>query len=95
MTTMMGMAMTFDPMELPSPMSETPRTAADVAMPTSGVFLAWPPGSEELDQVMAVAVRELYDPADDAISDLVYRWDGDQWRSWARARKTGEKTDGG
>lgn len=70
-------------------------TEVRVAMPTSGVFLAWAPGSEELDQVMAVAVRELYDPADDAISDLVYRWDGKEWRSWARARKTGEKTDGG
>ena len=28
-------------------------------------------------------------------SGVVYRWDGKEWRSWARARKTGEKTDGG
>lgn len=76
-------------------MGVAPTTEVRVAMPTSTVFLAWPPGSPELDQVMAVAVRELYEPADDAISDLVYRWDGKGWAAWARARETGEGSDGG
>lgn len=70
-------------------------TQIRIATPTSSVFLAWEPGSDELDQVMAVAVHEIYEPADDAISDLVYRWDGEHWKSWARARATGDEKNGG
>jgi hypothetical protein len=45
-----------------------------VAIPRAGVVLAWPTGSAELDKVMAVAVREMYEAADDAVTPMVHVW---------------------
>ncbi len=48
--------------------------SARVAIPRSGVVLAWKTGSSDLDKVMAVAVREMYEAADDAVTPMVHVW---------------------
>lgn len=75
--------------------SET--TPIRVAVPRAGVFLAWLPGSAEVDQVMAVAVREYYEAAEDAVTPMVYAWSGGRWRPFGTARPSvlKESKDGG
>lgn len=56
------------------------------AVPAEGVFVAWRAGDREVDHVMAVAVRELFDQAEPTgVSPLVHTWDGTSWTAWARA----------
>ncbi|MCB9678396.1 MAG: hypothetical protein H6737_25055 [Alphaproteobacteria bacterium] len=60
-----------------------------VALPRSTVFLAWKPGDAELDRVMAVAVREMYDQADDAVTPMVHVLEGGRFVPFAQAKPTG------
>lgn len=64
---------------------------ADVrfAVPRTGVVLAWRGGVGELDRVMAVAVRELYDDADDAVSPAVFVWTSNGFVTWGQANPRG------
>lgn len=56
-----------------------------VAVPAQGALLFWVPGDPELDKVMAVAARRIYDGADQRVSPLVYQWAGDHWEVWGEA----------
>lgn len=56
------------------------------ATPAEGVFVVWRAGDREVDHVMTVAVRELFDRAQPGgISPLVHTWDGRSWSPFARA----------
>ena len=57
-----------------------------VAIPSQGVLLAWPVGSPELDHVMAVGVREMYDQQADPVSAVVHTWDGSAWTILGEAK---------
>lgn len=66
-----------------------------VAVPTTGIAFAWadPAVSKlteaqgaALDHILAVAVRETYDPADDAVSPTVFVWNGKALEPFVTAR---------
>lgn len=57
-----------------------------VAIPAQGALLFWVPGDAELDKVMAVAARRIYDSADQKVSPLIYIWSEDHWRVWGEAK---------
>jgi len=60
-----------------------------VAIPRAGVFLAWPTGSADLDKIMAVAVRELYESGQDAVTPMVFRAEGEGFVAFGQAKATG------
>lgn len=59
-----------------------------MAIPSTGVVLAWKGGNPELDKVMAVGVKELHDQAKDRVSAEVWAWDGERWFPFAEATPT-------
>ena len=50
-----------------------------VAVPAQGVLLAWSPGSDEMNTVMAVGVREMFDALDGPVSPWIMRFTGTTW----------------
>lgn len=56
-----------------------------VAVPAQGVLVAYPAGSAELDRIMAVGVRELFDQQRQAVSPMVFAWDAGVWRAFGQA----------
>jgi hypothetical protein len=56
-----------------------------VAMPAEGVLVAWKVGAPELDQVMAVGVREMYEQMSGAVSPRVVTWDGKKYTPFGQA----------
>lgn len=56
-----------------------------VATPTDSVLLAWRPGSAELDKVMAVGVRKMFDEEPGSVTPMVHRWDGEKWTPFGQA----------
>lgn len=56
-----------------------------VALPRSDVLLAWPAGSDALDKVMAVGVREIHD-AGGGLSPAVIEWAEGGWAPGFEAR---------
>ena len=56
------------------------------AAPARGVLVAWVPGDVVFDKIVAVGVRRMYDTLPDPVSPLVYRWDGEAWKTWGEAR---------
>lgn len=49
------------------------------ALPTGDTLLAWNPGDAELDKVMSVGVRKMYDERAGSVTPMVHRWDGTAW----------------
>lgn len=60
-----------------------------VAAPVQGALLLWVPGDAELDKIMAVAVRRMYEDSAQRVSPLVYRWKDGRWAVWGAAVKQG------
>jgi hypothetical protein len=56
-----------------------------VATPVDGVLLAWAPGTPELDMVIAVGAKEMYESEEGPVTPIVHRWDGKRWSSFAEA----------
>jgi hypothetical protein len=56
-----------------------------LAVPSRGLVIAWIPGDPELDQVVAVGVRRIYEQAEQPISPVVVHWTG-SWTRWGEAR---------
>lgn len=57
-----------------------------VGVPARGVLVAWRPGQDlGFDKAVAVGVRRMYDTLPDAVSPLLYRWDGKAWTVWGQA----------
>lgn len=56
-----------------------------VAMPSESLMMAWKVSGEDVDHVMAVAVREVFDAQAAGVSASVHTWDGTRWQSWGRA----------
>lgn len=55
------------------------------ALPTQDVLLAWPAGDPELDRIMAVAAREIFELQSDPLTPQIMLHDGDRWRAFGRA----------
>ncbi|MFZ5480370.1 MAG: hypothetical protein ACOZNI_26640 [Myxococcota bacterium] len=60
-----------------------------IAVPARGVLVAWVHGDPEFDKVVAVGALKMHETMPDAVSPLVYRWDGKTWVAWARAKEAG------
>ncbi len=56
-----------------------------VAVPASGTLLAWRPGDADLDKVMAVGTRRMYEADISPVTPLVHRWDGEAWTAFGEA----------
>jgi len=55
------------------------------AAPSYGVVLVWKGGNPELDKVMAVGVKEIYEQRSGSVSAVIHRWTGDEWRPYGEA----------
>ncbi len=54
-----------------------------VALPSDTVMLAWKPGNDQVDLIMAVGVHEVFAAAEAPVTEVVHRWDGTTWTAWA------------
>jgi len=50
-----------------------------LAIPARDAVLAWPLGDAELDKIMAVGVRKLFDASPYPVSRKVLAWNGARW----------------
>lgn len=62
-----------------------------VAVPADSVLVAWRSQGREIDQVMAVGVRELYDQQKGGVSPQIRQWDGEAWLPFGEALPTGPR----
>ena len=56
-----------------------------VAVPSDRALVAWLPGEDELDRIVAIGVRRMMEASDHPVSARVYRWDGTAWQVWGEA----------
>jgi hypothetical protein len=56
-----------------------------VAAPSRGVLLAWEGGDPELDLVMTVGAREMFERQEGPVSEQAFRWDRGTWSVYGRA----------
>ncbi|MCP4809762.1 MAG: hypothetical protein GY913_25085 [Proteobacteria bacterium] len=56
-----------------------------VAIPARDALVAWRPDGGELDQVMAVGARRMFDELDHPVAPVVLLWDGTSWSEWGQA----------
>ena len=49
------------------------------AVPAQGVVLAWAPGDDEMNTIMAVGVREMFDALDAPVTPWIMRFTGSRW----------------
>lgn len=60
-----------------------------VAVPNDTVLVAWKAQGKDVDQVMAVGVRELYDQQSGGVSPQIRQWDGESWLPFGQALPVG------
>ena len=56
-----------------------------IGVPARGVLLAWIPGDLDFDKIMAVGVKKLYDSLPNAVTSVLYTFDGKSWVVWGEA----------
>jgi hypothetical protein len=56
-----------------------------VVTPTPDVVIAWLPGSNDADTIVAVGAKEMYDARDDGVTPVVHLWNGTRWSTFAQA----------
>lgn len=59
-----------------------------VATPNIDVTLAWAGGNAEVDTVMAVGVREMFEQQRHPITAVVHRWSDGAWKAFGEAVRT-------
>ena len=57
-----------------------------LAIPSRGRVVAWVPGDEEVDRVIAIGIRRLYEQAQIPVSSVIVRWNGQAWVRWGEAQ---------
>lgn len=62
---------------------------ARVAFPVMGIVLVWSAGDAEVDQILAVGARKMYEQVEGPLTPLVVRWDGQSFRAWGEAKPKG------
>ncbi len=73
----------------PGILAEIAGTTPVIGVPAVGTFLMWIPGDPELDKVMAVGIRRIFESAPYPVSDKVYRWHNSAWRVWGEVVPSG------
>ena len=66
----------------PERLREIAGTTPVIGVPAVGTFLMWIPGDADIDKVMAVGVRRIFEAAEHPVSDKVYRWHNGAWLVW-------------
>lgn len=56
------------------------------AIPTGEATLFWRPGDADLDRIMAVGVKEMFQAADSGVTPVVYQWSGGLWTPFMEAK---------
>lgn len=64
-----------------------------VAIPARGVLLAVALGDPELEQMVAVGARRVWEAADEPITPVLYAWRDGGWRAWGEARPSAAPDD--
>ena len=64
-----------------------------VAFPTHDVALIWSSGDPELDHVMLVGAREMYDQMPGQVSPAAHLWTGEEWRRGGEAVRVEQKPE--
>jgi hypothetical protein len=59
-----------------------------VAVPADSVVVAWKVQGDDIDRIMAVGVRELYDQTKGPVSPKIETWDGAKWEPFGEAHPT-------
>ena len=59
-----------------------------VGVPSDGVLIAWTPGDAQVDKIMAVGVKEMYDAQDGAVTPVIHEWTGKEWAPYGEAVAT-------
>ncbi len=62
-----------------------------VGIPAHGVLIAFPLGDRELETIVAVGIRRLWESVEDPITPKVYTWNGESWVVWGEASPGGGK----
>lgn len=57
-----------------------------VAVPARGALVAWSAGDPELDKIVAVGARQMFDELDHPVSPVVLRYRGGAWTVWGQAK---------
>ena len=57
-----------------------------VAVPARGALVAWAPGDPELDKIVAVGARQMFDQLDHPVSPTVMRLSEGEWSVWGEAK---------
>ena len=65
-----------------------------VGIPARGVLIALPLGDRELETIVAVGVRRLWEAVEDPITPALYSWNGDAWVVWGQATPGGAEHQG-
>jgi hypothetical protein len=60
-----------------------------LAVPEAGMCILWRRGNGDLNMVLSVGVKEMYDKSSHPVSPLVYTWDEEQWVVWGEAKPAG------
>ncbi len=60
-----------------------------VGIPARGVLVAFPLGDRELETIVAVGIRRLWESLEDPITPVAYRWNGEAWSVWGEAKPSG------
>lgn len=61
-----------------------------VGIPARGVLIAFPLGDRELETMVAVGVRRLWETVEEPITPVVYTWSGGAWVVWGEAKPGGQ-----
>lgn len=56
-----------------------------VSAPVVGALIAWHPGDAELDKVMAVGIRKMFEREPSPVTPVVHQWTGDRWVPFGEA----------
>jgi hypothetical protein len=59
-----------------------------ISVPAEGILLAWKPAGPDLDRILAVGARELYDTQQGSVSPAIFTWDGRTWAPFGEAIPT-------
>jgi hypothetical protein len=64
--------------------------AVAVGLPARGVLIAFPLGDRELETMVSVGIRRLWESVEEPVSPKAYRWDGEGWVVWGEAKPSAQ-----
>jgi hypothetical protein len=56
-----------------------------VATPAEGIAIYWPAGDRDLDRIVAVGAKEMFESKEGPVTALVHQWTGSRWVTFGEA----------